>query len=184
MKHRQKAIEGFEKGDAELAIISIESINALLPALEGGKTYKVEVDTEKYRELKSETREIKCKKCKTENPINSVKQYDLELDWLEQILAKNKTQKVWVCNKCHKSNIFNTDDITVTKNGEPYFYKVMPAPPQRQAGIRGRMTFNQEFQKWFSIAISEIESQIGIYRSEYLSQQDQEQEMIIEAEEH
>ena len=182
VRHRSLALEGFKSNNAELAIVSIESINALLPSPTGEPTYKVTVDTEKYNELKRETREIQCKQCKTENMLNSTKKYDLELDWIEQILSKSKTRKMWVCNNCKKSNIYNPDDITVTKNGEPYFYKVMPSPPQRQSGIRGRMTFDMEFQKWFSIAMPEIESQIGIYRSEYMSQNNDElQELATEA---
>ena len=184
VRHRSLALEGFKSNNAELSIVSVESINALLPAIEGGKNYKVEVDTEKYNLLKGETKEIQCNKCKTENLLNTVKMYTLNLDWLEEIFAKKKNQRMWICGNCKKSNVYSQQDITVTKNGEPYFYKVMPAPPGRQNGIRGRMTFDLEFQRWFSIAMPEIESQIGIYRSEYMSQQESEQEMIIEAEEH
>jgi hypothetical protein len=48
-------------------------------------------------------------------------------------------------------------------------------------GIRGRMTFDKDFQTWFSIAFPEIESQIGIYRAEYASQNEENlQEISIE----
>jgi hypothetical protein len=33
------------------------------------------------------------------------------------------------------------------------------------------MTYDNEFEQWFSIAMPEIESQIGIYRSEYAKQE-------------
>lgn len=47
---------------------------------------------------------------------------------------------------------------------------MVPHPPARMNGIRGRMTYDKDFQTWFSIAFPEIESQIGIYRAEYASQ--------------
>lgn len=183
VRHRSLALEGFKSNDPELSIISIESINALLPALEGTKSYKVEVDTEKYNLLKAETKEIHCRECNTENLLKSIEQYDLQLDWFEQILSTVQIQRMWICGNCKKPNIFNLDDITVTKNGEPYFYKVMPTPPKRQAGIKGRMTFDNDFQKWFSIAMPEIESQIGIYRAEYMSQQEDQKEITFDGEE-
>ena len=184
VRHRSLALEGFKSNDPELAIVSIESINALLPApLDGSKSYKVEVDTEKYNLLKAETKEIHCNNCGTENLLKSIHQYDLELDWYEQILSTVQIQRMWICGSCKKQNVFNVDDITVTKNGEPYFYKVMPAPPKRHAGIKGRMTFDSQFQQWFSIAMPEIESQIGIYRSEYSAQQESDKEVPYDGEE-
>jgi hypothetical protein len=172
VRHRSSASKGFETGNAELAIVSIGAINALLPAVIDGKNYKVEIDSEKYYRLKAETREILCHKCDTQNSLIGIKTFWLELNWYDAILSSIPKEKVWVCKNCHKSNVWKIDDITITKDGEPYFYQCMPAPPLRQSGIRGRMTFLSEFQKWYSIAIGEIESQIGIYRSEYLSQQD------------
>jgi hypothetical protein len=143
-----------------------------LPILEDGTSYKVEVNTEKYEQLSKETREIECAKCNTNNKLELVKQYDLELDWLEKILSESTITRMWVCDDCGKSNVFSSDDITVTKKGNPYFFKVMPSPPARTNGISGRMTYNKDFQTWFSIAFPEIESQIGIYRAEYASQND------------
>lgn len=163
-----------------MTMIAIANINALLPSIEGGKSYKVEINTEKYNMLKAETVEIECHFCKEQNKLNEVKQFDLELDWLEKILAKSKTRRMWHCNKCKKSNIFSTDDITITKKGEPFFFGVMPEPPSRQAGIRSRMTFMQEFEKWYSIAMPEIESQIGLYRSEYAKQEEGEAQEYLE----
>ena len=180
VRHRTLALEGFKSNSAEQCIVSIESINALLPILEDGISYKVEVNTAKYDQLSKETYTIKCKQCNTENILGKVKQYDLELDWLEKILSEQNDERMWLCLECEKSNVFTTDDITVTKKGNPFFFKVMPSPPARQSGIRGRMTFDKDFQRWFSIAFPEIESQIGIYRSEYARQEDDLQEIQIE----
>lgn len=183
VRHRSLALEGFKSNDAELAIVSIESINALLPSPEGATSYKVEVDTEKYNSLRAETKEIHCHNCGTENLLKSIEQYDLDCDWFEQMLSTVPVSRMWLCGNCKKPNVFSLDDVTVTKNGEPYFYKVMPSAPKRQVGIRGRMTFDSEFQKWFSIAMPEIESQIGIYRTEYASQQESEKEIVYDGEE-
>jgi DNA-directed RNA polymerase subunit RPC12/RpoP len=180
VRHRTLALEGFKSNASEQCIVSLESINALLPILEDGTSYKVEVNTAKYKQLSQETREIKCHKCNTENLVKKVEQYDLTLDWLEQILSDQPAQRMWICTACGKSSRFNSDDITVTKKGNPYFFKVMPSPPARTNGIRGRMTFDKDFQEWFSIAMPEIESQIGIYRSEYAKQEDDLEEIQIE----
>lgn len=180
VRHRSLALEGFKTGNPELAFISIGSINALLPTMEDGTTYKVKIDSEEYYKLKAETREICCGFCKQENQLKHVEQYDLELDWIEKILSSVQVQRMWVCNLCKKSNVFSTDDITVTKVGEPYYFKVMPSPPKMQQGLRGRMTFNAEFERWFDIAIGEIESQIGRYRSEYAKQEESERTEITE----
>jgi hypothetical protein len=180
VRHRTLALEGFKSNSSEMCIVSIESINALLPILEDGTSYKVEVNSPKYNQLSQETREIECKKCKTQNKLENVVQYDLELDWLEKILAEQPAHRMWICISCGKSSKFDSDDITVTKKGNPYFFKVMPSPPARTNGIRGRMTFDKDFQTWFSIAMPEIESQIGIYRSEYAKQEDDLEEIPIE----
>ena len=173
VRHRSLAAEGYKTGNPELTIISIANINALLPSFnkeDGGKNFKVMVDTEKYNLAKAKTVHIECNFCKEANLLNMVKHFELRMDWVEQILAKKKSKKMWLCLKCDKPNIFSTDDITIFEKGEPYFYKVMPAPPKRQGGIRGRMTFLRDFEIWYSIAMPEIESQIGIYRSEYMSE--------------
>ena len=170
VRHRSLAVDGFIKENAELAITSIANINALLPAIVDGKSYKVQVSTERYNELRSETREIQCNYCKKENSIKTVKQYNLELDWLEKIVAKRRSQKMWICTECKRANVFSTDNITVKKKGEPYFFQVIPEPPKRQSGIRGRMSFDRDFIRWYSIAMPEIESQIGLYRMEYAQQ--------------
>ena len=169
MRFRSQALEAFKTNNAELAIVSLEAINALMPP-----EFKVEVNTEKYNELRKETRMITCNLCKEENILNDVKQYDVELDWVEQILSSVTVQRMWICVKCEKPNIFNSNDITLIKNGEPFYYKVIPIPPVRQIGIRGRMTYDKEFRMWYSIASNEIESQIGVYRAEYAKQDEEE----------
>lgn len=171
VRHRSLAAEGFNTKNPELAIISISNINALLPAIEG-KTYKVEVSTQKYWEARKETRTIQCRHCKAENPILDVEHYEIDLQGIEKILSKEKSRKMWNCGFCKKANYFSTDDITVTKKGEPYFFKVIPEPPVKQAGIKGRTTFERDFITWFSIAMPEIESQIGLYRMEYAAQEE------------
>lgn len=184
VKWRMSADDSYKNGDPERAIIAIANMNALLPSFpkqEGGKSYKVEVSTERYNELRLEKRTIECKQCNEQNLLNYVKQYEVRVDWAEEILSNKKTKRMWVCIKCEKGNRFSLDDVTVESVGEPYYFKVMPAPPIRQGGIRGRMTFLRDFEKWYSIAMQEMESQIGIYRTEYAQQGGELVEMEIES---
>ena len=183
VRWRSQAIESAKNKDYAMAVTSIDAINALLPQgdeEDGSDSFKVEVNSQKYYNMKSDRQTINCKKCKIEFILSDLKQYDYELEWQEQILVGQKTERVWECLKCGILNKMNVNDIKIEKYQEPYFFKCMPSPPVQQRGIRGRNTFSMDFSVWFDIAIKEIESQIGRYRSEYMAQHKDDEEFDME----
>ena len=166
VKHRTNALSAFSCGDYSSCVISLDAIIALLP-----DEYRVEINSEKYREILADRKTIDCNKCKTENILNDVKQYDLELGWMEQILSDTKTQRIWICTKCETANEMQFKKIKIVKYNQPYYLGVIPSPPQKRRGITGRNTFDNEFAEWFDIAIKECENKIMLFRSEYANQQ-------------
>lgn len=163
-----------------MAVNSLSAINALMPAGEepdGSDGFKVEISTEKYNEIMRERRTITCTHCKEECILSDVKQYDLELDWQAQILSHKETERIWVCTKCGKSNIMNINDIQIKKYQEPFYRKIIPSPPIEGRGSNARKLFPKIFNIWFGIAVAEIENQIGLYRTQYMAQQDQEEDV-------
>ena len=166
VKHRTNALSAFSCGDYPSCIISLDAIIALLP-----DDYKIEINSEKYKEILADRKTIDCDKCKTENILNDVTQYDLELGWQEQILIGVKSQRVWICIKCDMLNEMQFKKIKIVKYNQPYYLGVIPFPPIRGRGISKRNSFESEFAEWFDIVVKEIEQKVMLFRSEYASQQ-------------
>ena len=191
VRYRSQALESVKTNDYDLAIISLAGINADLP-----EDFKVEVNSDKYYSIIKDRKYLLCTACTeidndpksedygkkkpTKCIYSEVIQFDLEVDWLEQILSGQKTKRVWNCTKCGKLNDMDSKNMMIKKYYEPFYTKVMPSPPIQKRGIQGRSSFQNEFRKWFSIANSEIESQISRYRTEYAAQQEQEEVNILE----
>ncbi|HSA77210.1 MAG TPA: hypothetical protein VLE02_06680, partial [Nitrosarchaeum sp.] len=110
VRYRSQALESAKTGDYDMAIISLSAINADLP-----EEFKVEVNTDKYYSLVKDRKYLLCTACteidnnpKSENYgqkkpteciLSDVQQFDVEMDWKEQILSGKKTKRVWVCTK-------------------------------------------------------------------------------------
>ena len=180
MRWRSQAIEACKNGDYDMAVNSLAAINALLPTGEeadGSDGFKVEISTEKYNEIMRERKTIECPQCKTECILSNVKQQDLVLVWEEQILAGRETQRIWICTSCGNQNILDINDIKIRKYQEPFYTKIIPSPPVQERGVRSRSIFPKLFNVWFGIAVAEIENQIGLYRTQYMAQMEQEEEI-------
>lgn len=180
MRWRSQAIEACKNGDYDMAVNSLAAINALLPAGEepdGSDGFKVEISTEKYNEIMRERKTIECNYCKEECILSNVKQQDIVLGWEERILSCKESERIWVCTSCGKQNILDINDIKIRKYQEPFYTKIIPSPPVQERGVRGRNIFPKLFNVWFGIAVAEIENQIGLYRSKYMAQQDEDEEI-------
>lgn len=192
VRYRSQALESAKTNDYTMTIISLSAINADLP-----EEFKVEVNTDKYYSIVKDRKYLLCtvctetvidaksedfgKKKPTECILSEAKQFDIEMDWKEQIITGLKSKRVWVCTKCNAVNELNIKNIKIKKYQEPFYTKVMPSPPIQKRGLQGRNSYENEFRKWFSIALSEIESQISRYRTEYAAQQESEEINILEA---
>lgn len=166
VRHRSNALAALDRNDTYAAAISMSAINALLP-----DDYRVEENTSKYNSMIRGNSIINCKYCDEEQLYDHLKTFDLLLPFTEQIVSGKKYQKVWVCSSCKKINKFvNTKKIT-QQYERPFYVKVIPEPP-RQNGLISRLGFSEKFKKWFSIALEELEHQIGLYRADYQAQQE------------
>lgn len=193
VRYRSKALEAVENKEYEMAVSCINFINADLP-----EDFKVTVSTDMYNSIVQDIKIIPCEHCTsketilkdgklvatgkyipTECSMTEITQFDLEVDWLEQILIGKKTKPVWNCTKCGKINDMDISKIRIKKYQAPFYLKIMPEAPRRKRGIQGRSSYDNEFKKWFDIAMSEIESQISKYRTEYAAQQEKEELQIL-----
>ena len=165
IKHRNDAINGFVQKNYALVKVSLSSINALLP-----EDYKVEVNTEKYNELIEAKNFVFCEKCQEDIPRKDIMAMEMEYSPVEQVMTQQKKRWIWICPKCENVEDMKNSKFTVQKLQAPYFLKVIPESPQHR-GLSNRHTFDHEFGIWFEIAMSEIESQIGVYRGDYQAQQ-------------
>lgn len=166
-----------------MAVTSVGSLNALLPAGnmdDGSDSFKVEVNTKKYNSMKEDRQTIDCLNCKTECILSELKQYDIEIGMVEQILTGSNYERIWICPKCEKPNTMNVNEIKIERYQEPFFFRCMPSPPIPKRGVQGRNTYDGEFATWFDIAVREMESQIGRYRAEYVAQNKDDEEFDME----
>ena len=165
VKHRGDAISAYSQKNYNMVIISLDSIIALLP-----DDYKVETNSEKYQELTKEKNLILCEKCEKEIPRDNITTFDQTLPHIEQILAGKPTQLVWICPECQNVLDLEGSKFKVQKFQNPFYLKCIPHPPKRR-GLINRCSYDEEFSTWLDIAMSEIESQIGLYRADYAAQQ-------------
>jgi hypothetical protein len=180
---RSKAGKHAEGQNYDMAIISVNAINALLPAgsePDGSDNFKVEINSAKYYDLTRDRKTITCPDCKNDCILSDVQQFDVEMDWKESIISGKKSKRVWNCTACGVSNDMNFENIKIEKFRAPYFFRCMPSHPIRKRGLQGRNTFERDFNIWFDIAISELEAQIGRYRAEYIAQNPEASEMEFE----
>lgn len=183
MYWRSKAGKSAESGNYDMAIISINAINALLPGgseEDGSDNFKVEVNSIKYYELTKDRKTITCTGCKNECILSDIKQFNVDLDWKEQIISGKMSKRVWNCTACEMANDMIFENIKIEKYREPYFFRCMPRHPVRKRGVQSRNTFEQEFNIWFDIAVTELEAQIGRYRAEYIAQNPEAAELDFE----
>lgn len=193
VRYRSQALDAVKTGDYDMAVSCINFINADLP-----EDFKVTVSTELYNSIVEDRKTVPCNYCKsyeiilkdgkpektdklipTQCSITEIQQYDLEMDWLEQILSNKKTKRMWLCTKCGKANEMDVTKIKVIKYQEPFYLKIMPSAPRRKRGIQQKASYDNQFKRWFDIAMSEIESQISRYRTEYAAQEALEEIKII-----
>lgn len=178
VRYRSVAIEAFDNNDDSMARMALGNMVALLP-----EKFKVIVDTDEYNEKIKEKKFLVCPNCKNEVISNTVRRYKKRLNNFEQFLkmARNpppvtQDQKeydlVWCCDKCKNENRIEDTKIIEEKPSMPFYLGVIPEPPQKNYGdpLSDRLYFSQKFKNWFRIAFAEIESKIGIYRAEYISQ--------------
>ena len=163
--HRNAALHAFDINDFTKATISIDAMNSLLP-----EDYKVEVNTDKYYNLIKSKHKIKCWNCVEVYERNQVQPYEMLLSNIDELILNKKKIWVWYCVKCGSIQPLEGSQTTTEVFKQPFYTGCIPEPPIRK-GLHDRLGHVTKIREWFDIAFKEIEAQIGLYRTEYASQQ-------------
>lgn len=144
------------------AIASIYSMNALLT-----DDYRISIDTAKFLEVTKAQFKVICFHCKHETDRNGLKVYDQFLTNLDSLISGKKSERVWRCIECKTLNVLLTTKLKKLENANPFFYKIIPEPPNRPQGIEGRTIYHNKIVTWYYRALEELDHQLGKYRAEY-----------------
>jgi len=165
VRHRSNALKALENNDREIAHISLNAINALLP-----EDYKVEVNTQKYEKAIEDTWSIYCGYCEEEFPLSEIRPFDLLLNSIESIILGLDVMRVWLCPKCNEENPYYQAKKKLVKFQNPIYTKIVPEVPPYK-GLINRVGYEQSLRKWFHTYLGELEQQISLYRTDWQSQQ-------------
>ena len=188
---RNIAIDYLNRGNWAGARSGVFNLNECL-----GIDYMVSIDDRMYQAQMKETSVYQCNHCtiiqtktinkntedeyekeiqiKTEIPTHEVEVFEMRLNDILQLLLNQKTEKVWICPRCNKTNKMIETKKILSERAKPFFLKVIPMPPVRQMGLDRQ--FPRKFTAWFWNAIEEITYQEYLYRTEYVHQNGQDME--------
>ena len=163
VRYRNYCLQCIREQDYPGSIAAINGINALLPL-----NYKVEINDEKYNEMLRDERKIVCTGCKTELKPEDVKVMNIRKPSITNFTGTVQLEQVWFC-KCRHKNRLSETLMRVKEKKKPSYNQVIPEAPTRQLGIVDRTEFHNKMTKWVYLALEELEYQIGKYRAEYVS---------------
>ena len=170
VKYRTHALECINSRNYNGAAASLYNINALFP-----DEYRVSISNEMYSKESQNRKYYKCNYCEKEIPYSEVRILSILNTWFNAILSKNKHIRIWICPECKQDNSLKSTKIISEKMARPFYLKVVPICPVRLRGISTRSIFHQNFSNWFYGFLEELEYQLGLYRIEYVSQEEKEQ---------
>lgn len=159
LKHLDKAYYALSHQDYDACTAALHSVNA---ALKDG--YRVEFNTQKYREKTEHPTKIFCKPCGVECNRDDISTWDMLLPLAQQIESGNKFTKAWNCKSCKGINILSESKIEKQILEEPFFLKIVPYPPSRKQNLSDRTTYHIKYKSWFGMVVSELTRQISQLR--------------------
>ena len=165
VRYMNAAQNAYDMREYPKAATSFEATIALLP-----EDYQVSIDSVQYSKLSRDKHNIICRGCDAEIERNKIYPYKLLLSDLSRLVTGQNVMTVWKCPGCNNVRALRGSKTKLVRWKQPFYFKVIPDPPARQ-GLHDRIGFAAKFEKWFDIACKEIEHQIGLYRTEYASQQ-------------
>lgn len=175
IKHRNGLTSALLSYNYDAAIGSLYAMNALLP-----NEYRISVDTTEYNQKVKGNLQVLCRYCittttrdekeytePTPTDYDQIKILNIFQTGFDRIVTKKKYEKFWVCHKCKKQNRLFDSEFNQIVLKEPYFLKVVPAPPSRMSGLVDRATFHSKFERWARTFLAELEAEAGRFRAEY-----------------
>lgn len=175
VRYRNYGIDCIEKGNYAGAISSVLRSIALFP-----EKYQIEINTEKFNQIKEDKLYAYCKNCNTEHLYNNIKILKIMQPLMANFLSGNNTEKVWYCQntECNTINKLKNTKLIQNKNKTPSYHGVIPEPPRRQEGMFDRHHFHNRMITWFNLAGTEIDHMIGKYRAEYRPEGEEDNDII------
>ena len=162
--HRIAALRAYDHNDLQKGVIAIRSIIALLP-----EDFKLTISSEKYQVEKKATRKLECTHCHEETDFGQITVATLEHPPSKSILLRRKSYQIWICPNCKKDNDVEQTKSFLEQHPDPCYLKIIPNPPVKKT-IFDRPGYEYSWKNWFELAFPEIEQQISLYRTEYVSQ--------------
>ena len=158
-------------------VSSYRAIISLLP-----EEYRVEISTAKYfDEVESKTF-ISCSRCNQEDiPYTEINIFEKLNDSIQELILDEKYSLYWDCPHCHKSNNLAKSRTLLDIPADPFYVKIIPEPPI-MIDTFSRVGFAEQFAKWYQIAVPELEHQIALFRSQYVSETDDGEDLNEEIE--
>ena len=149
-----------------LASTELGAINSLLP-----EDYKVKEDSEEYYRIIKSQDVLVCDNCEKESEYSEVIFYYKAVELKLQLLYSIEKIEVWECPVCKETIPKEGSKRILREKQKPFYTGCMPQVP-KVAHFGNRLQYRHQFEKWFDIALNELESKIGLYRTDYAKQQD------------
>ena len=159
------AVNQLDKKNWKGAIGGLNNINSAL-----GEDYIVSINSQEFYKQVADRTNYKCNYCLKDNIYSKVKIFDLVCPIFEGVVTGEKTNQIWICSFCKKDCKLKDTIITMEETVQPFYRKVVPAPPFKQIGLNNRFRFEHEFKEWFYNFMEELQHQLARYRIEYIKQ--------------
>ena len=162
---RAYAVNRLDQKDYNGATSGLYNINSLLT-----ESYIVSIDTTQYNKQTEESIFYQCRFCNNETSQSNIQVFDYLLPLDEQIISGEKYVKSWKCPECKKLMARCRTNIIKDKLESPYYRRIVPECPTRGIGLQKRISFPQQFDKWFYNFLEELQHALALYRIEYVAQ--------------
>lgn len=165
VRHRTGSLVAMAQLNYSLAATELRAMNSLLP-----KDYKVIEDSKEYNQRIKSKDVLICNQCKKPVPFSEVVFYNKSVNMEIQLLYSIEKIKVWSCPECKFENPNDGTDREIQQYQKPFYAECMPEVPKVSL-FGNKLGYKINFEKWFDIALNELENKIGLYRTDYAAQQ-------------
>jgi hypothetical protein len=152
------------------AILGLGDMNAMLP-----DDYRITINTKNYDNLTNMKIGYICKYCQKETPQSLVKTKEIIAPLIVSCITSQQMEICWFCSECHKRNLLSQTKLIEEKLAKPCYLKVVPDPPEKKIGFQDRSRYPTAMSRWVGNFLEELEHQLGLYRAEYINEEDQDE---------
>lgn len=142
-------------------ISAVQCMNALMP-----DEYRIEINTEKYKQLTHNAKAIICQECGIEFDFTDVDVIDTLNSFIDYTISGERYAKAWYCPTCNGKNKISSSQMVVTERENPFYYKVIPEPPKIKPHIV-QIDLHEIMTEWWFNAKAEIDHQLAKIRNDY-----------------